>query len=129
MVTNDGNAVLGQGGAITFGPQETGIQIATDGTISSSAGIKGRLQVVSFENPSALKKIGYTLYQADEASEPAEDVRILQGMVERSNVNPIREMTRMIETMRAYTSIAQSIQNTNRLRRTAIEQLGNTRNA
>ena len=127
LVTNDGDPVQGQGGAISFGPQETGIQIATDGTISTSAGIKGRLQVVEFENPSALKKFGYTLYQSDEAPQQAEDVRVLQGMVERSNVNPIREMTRMIETVRAYTAITQSIDSANRLRRNAIEQLGNTR--
>jgi len=127
LVTNDGHAVLGEGGPISFSPQETGIEIATDGTISTSAGAKDRLRVVRFENPNALAKYGYTLFQTDEKPLPAEDVRVLQGMVERSNVNPILEMTRMVETVRAYTAVARSIDSAQELRRSAIEQLGDTR--
>lgn len=129
LVTNAGDAVLGDGGSISFSPNETGIEIAADGTISTSSGTKGRLRVVQFENPQALKKHGYTLFKTDEAPLPAEDVRVLQGMIERSNVNPIMEMTRMVETVRAYTAVTSSIDSAHRLRRTAIERLGDTRNA
>jgi flagellar basal-body rod protein FlgF len=127
LVTNAGNPVLGEGGPISFAPNESGIEIATDGTISTTAGIKDRLQVVQFDNPHSLKKHGYTLFKTDEAPQPAEDVRILQGMIEKSNVNPIMEMTRMVETVRAYTAVTSSIDSAHRLRRTAIERLGDTR--
>jgi len=129
LVTNAGDPVLGDGGTISFSPNESGIEIAADGTISTSSGTKGRLTVVQFENPQALKKEGYTLFKTDEAPLPAEDVRVLQGMIERSNVNPIMEMTRMVETVRAYTAVTSSIDSSHRLRRTAIERLGDTRNA
>jgi len=129
LVTNAGDPVLGDGGTIGFSPNESGIEIATDGTISTSSGTKGRLRIVQFENPQALKKHGYTLFKTDEAPLPAEDIRVLQGMIERSNVNPIMEMTRMVETVRAYTAVTSSIDSAHQLRRTAIERLGDTRNA
>lgn len=124
LVTNEGHPVLGQGGPITFAQEETGITIARDGTISSSAGQKGSLRVVEFENMAALRKQGATLFQTDDTPEPVENPNIIQGMVEKSNVNPVIELTRMMDTVRAYTSIARSIQQQGELRRDAIQQLG-----
>lgn len=128
LVSNDGFPVLGEGGPISFDASETGISIAQDGSISSSAGAKGRLRVVDFQNEGNLKKIGENLYEADagETAEPAQNARLMQGMVEKSNVNAVLEMTRMIETIRAYTSIAKNLEKTQELREDAISRLGNT---
>lgn len=124
LVTNSGYPVLGEGGPIIFGPNESGIEIAKDGTISTNEGLKDRLRVVQFENNAALSKEGETLFSTAQQPEPAEDVRVLQGVVEKSNVQPISELTRMIETVRAYTSISQMLSREQDLRRQAIEQLG-----
>ncbi|GAG32552.1 unnamed protein product, partial [marine sediment metagenome] len=56
--------------------------------------------------------------------EAAENARVLQGVVEKSNVKPITELSRMIETVRAYTNMAQALSQAQDLRRDAIEQLG-----
>jgi flagellar basal-body rod protein FlgF len=124
LVTPAGYPVLGEGGAITFSEQDTGIAIAKDGTISTSQGTKDKLQVVQFENNAALKKEGETLFSTKQQSAPAENVRVLQGVVEKSNVKPITELSRMIETVRAYTNMAQTMKMSQDLRRDAIEQLG-----
>ena len=124
MVTPAGYPVLGEGGPITFGSDESGIKIAKDGTISTSQGTKDRLRVVKFENNAALSKQGETLFSTAQQPEAAEDARILQGVVEKSNVQPITELTRMIETVRAYTSVSQMLAREQDLRRQAIEQLG-----
>ena len=124
LVTPSGFPVLGDGGPITIGPDETGIEIAKDGTISTNQGTKDRLRVVQFENNAALSKEGETLFASTQQPEPAENVRVLQGVVESSNVQPISELTRMIETVRAYTSISQMLAREQDLRRQAIEQLG-----
>lgn len=124
LVLPSGQPVLGEGGPITFGPEETGIEIAHDGTISSSQGIKDRLQVVKFDNNAALKKEGDTLFSTNQAPQPAENVRVVQGAIENSNVQPIVELTRMIETVRAYTSMTQALSQAQDLRRDAIQQLG-----
>lgn len=124
LVTPAGYPVLGEGGAITFSEQDTGIEIARDGTISTSQGNKDKLQLVAFENNAALKKQGETLFSTEQLPAPAEDARVLQGVVEKSNVKPISELTRMMDTVRAYTSMAQTMKQAQDLRRDAIEQLG-----
>ena len=124
LITPAGYPILGDGGPISFSPNDTGIEIATDGTISTSQGIKDRLRVVQFENNAALKKEGETMFSTSQQPEIVEDVRVLQGVIEQSNVKPINELTRMIETLRAYTSMAQTMSQAQELRRQAIEQLG-----
>jgi flagellar basal-body rod protein FlgF len=49
-------------------------------------------------------------------------------MIERSNVQPVRETARMIEVTRAYTSAAQLLEKMQDLRTDAIEQLGTVPN-
>jgi flagellar basal-body rod protein FlgF len=125
LVTPDGHPVLGEGGPITFTSGENGVEIAYDGTISTTQGAKDRLRVVRFENNALLKKQGETLFATDQQPEPADDsVRIVQGVIEKSNVQPISELTRMIETVRAYTAMAQTLNQAQDLRRDAIDQLG-----
>ena len=41
-------------------------------------------------------------FRADAGTEPALDGRMLQGFLEESNVDPILQVTRMIEVQRAY---------------------------
>ncbi|MGI9383171.1 MAG: flagellar basal-body rod protein FlgF [Methyloligellaceae bacterium] len=126
LVTQDGFAVLGQGGPVTFTVDETGIEIARDGTISTSQGTKGQLSLVSFANNNQLKKEGSTLFASEATPTPAENAEVMQGMVEKSNVQPVIELTRIIETVRAYTAVTRTLQQTHELRQDAIERLGNT---
>lgn len=130
LVTMEGYPIQGTGGAITFDASETSITIAQDGTISSSAGEKGQLRVVAFDNESDLKKTGENIYQAENgaAPVPATEGRLMQGMVEKSNVNSLMEMTRMIETIRAYTAVSKNLEQAQQLREEAISQLGQTSN-
>ena len=45
---------------------------------------------------------GGVLFHAKAGVEPALEGRMLQGFLEQSNVNPIHQITRMIEVQRAY---------------------------
>ena len=101
LVTSDGNPVLSDGGEITIPPGATDIKIANDGTVSTAQGVAGKFRVVTFP-PASMQKEGKNLYSADVAPTPAENTRVLQGMIERSNVEPVIEMTKMIEVLRAY---------------------------
>ncbi len=42
------------------------------------------------------------MFRADDGFEPAENARVLQGFVEESNVDAVRQIARMIEVQRAY---------------------------
>lgn len=123
LVDLSGNPVLGQGGPIQFGPEETDILIATDGTVSSSEGTKGRLRIVEFDNPQALTREGSNLF-AGGTPRPATATRAMQGFIERSNVSGVAEVAEMIRVTRAYESIANLARNQDDLRRDAIQRLG-----
>ena len=125
LVDSSGNPVLGQGGPIQFGPEETGIQIAADGSISSSAGAKGSLRLVEFANPQELTREGNNLW-AGGTPLAATNTRAMQGFIEKSNVSGVSEMAEMIRVTRAYESIANLTTKQDELRRTAIQRLGDT---
>ncbi|KKC35666.1 hypothetical protein WH87_15650 [Devosia epidermidihirudinis] len=125
LVDLNGNPVLGEGGPIQFGPEETGIQIAADGTVSSSAGAKGKLRVVEFANPQALAREGKNLFSGG-TPVAATNTRVMQGFLERSNVSGVSEMAEMIRVSRAYESMASMTQRQDELRRSAIQRLGDT---
>lgn len=123
LVDLNGNPVLGEGGAMQFGPEETGVVIAADGSVSSSAGPKGKLRMVEFANPQELTRDGSNLF-AGGTPVAATNTRAMQGFVERSNVSGVSEMAEMIRVTRAYESAANLAQKQDDLRRSAIQRLG-----
>ena len=125
LVTQSGDKVLGDGGPITFTQQDGKISVGSDGTISTSQGQKGKLRLVSFTQ-AQLKKEGDNLFSSQAAGTPDIESRVLQGALEKSNVKPVNEIARLIEITRSYTTIAQMIENTSKLRQTAIERLSQT---
>lgn len=106
LVTGNGDLVLNRSGEpIVFTPDETNIEIAKDGTISTSAGRKeGRLGVFTFADENVLEKVGGNLYSTLETPQKAIDATVVQGMIEQSNVQSIIEVTNMIAALRAYQS-------------------------
>lgn len=128
LVTSEGAPVLGEGGEIGFDPGESDIVIGKDGTISTSAGTKGRLRLVRFENPQMMQKHGSSLYSSNEPPVNDDRITVTQGAYETSNVNPIKQMTEMIETVRAYTSVSKMLEASDESRGKAIRQLGTPEN-
>ena len=87
--------------------------------------MRGKLRVVSFADAQKLVKEGSNLYSAGEgiAALPDTVSKVRQGFIEKSNVNSVAEMSRMIEVTRAYTSISTMLQQQGDLRKSAIERL------
>jgi flagellar basal-body rod protein FlgF len=127
LVTSDGYPVLTEGGPIEIGPQETGLAIGQDGTISTVQGQRGRLRLVSFANANAMTNEGANLFSSRAQPQPAApDVRIEPGALERSNVKPVVEMTRLIEVNRAYTTVAGLMGRMDDMKRSALSRLSDT---
>ena len=57
------------------------------------------------------------------APQPDTKSVVRQGFIEKSNVNAVAEMSRMIEVTRAYTQISTLLQQQHDLHKTAIQQL------
>ena len=130
LVTSDGNLVLGTGGPITFQPTDHDINVAPDGTVTVLEGvnridsIRGKIRLVSFDDPQKLTKDGANLYSAGGATAlPTTKATVQQGYIEKSNVNAVGEMSRMVEVMRMYTQVANLLQQQSDLHKSAIEKL------
>lgn len=126
LTTQGGAAVLGDGGEIILDPELGEPSVSADGTISQDGQLVGRLSVVRFDTLGALEKSGDGLYRnaSNAPAQEAPDAHVRQGMLEGSNVNPILEITNLIEIQRAYESVSKMIENTNDLSRRAVERLG-----
>ena len=130
LVTSDGNLVLGNAGPITFQPTDHDINVAPDGTVTVLEGtarldsIRGKIRMVSFDDPQKLAKQGANLCAQGSANQQADTKStVRQGYIEKSNVNAVSEMSRMVEVMRMYTQVANLLQQQSDLHKSAIEKL------
>jgi flagellar basal-body rod protein FlgF len=126
IVDDSGNAVQGDGGAININPDDGDIHIGADGTLSGKNGQIAKLKVMTFTNEAALQKVGQNMFSATETPNQAVDFKVTQGTLEGSNVQPVVEISRMIDVMRAYQATATMTQSQQDLMRQAIDKLGST---
>ncbi len=126
LVTKAGDAVQGDGGDIVLDPSRGQVTVGDDGTISQGGLLVGKLSLARFETLSALSKEGDGLYRNRSNADPIEaaGAKIHQGSLEGSNVNPLIEITNMIEISRAYERVSKMIENVNDLSRRSVERLG-----
>ncbi len=112
IVTTDGYPVLSQNNEPIFiAPTEKEVLITEDGSVSTENGIIGRLNVVKFADNSKLVKRADTMFDNVEGNQQsaADNVRVVQRSLEKSNVNAVEEMTKLIQLQRAYDFVQQMI--------------------
>lgn len=103
LSTPDGYTVLDTEEAPIFIPASAdGIHVAPDGTISTDGQPLGQIGVFLPNDPQGMSRERGVQFDAAEGYEGAPDARVLQGVLEGSNVNAIAQITRMIEIQRAY---------------------------
>ncbi|HRX48050.1 MAG TPA: flagellar basal-body rod protein FlgF, partial [Spirochaetota bacterium] len=123
LMTHNGNPVMGENGIIrvhhnNFIVNEHG-EVVVNGDLSadprdvvsmssnnwSNPIVIDRLKIVDFENIREIKKEGDSMYRETEYSGPPlppGNFKVVQGFLEKSNVNIVREMVDMIEVQRSY---------------------------
>ncbi len=133
LVTTDGLPVLGDNGPIVFQSTDHSISIAADGRVTVVEGAatntestRGTLRLVRFTSPQQMQKEGNNLYSAGGgAAAPDTTSRLMQGSIEKSNVNGVVEIARMIQISRSYQQIATLLQQQSDIHKNAIQQLAN----
>ncbi len=99
---------LARGGLITL-PEERFL-VHDDGTISVDGTTVARLDIVTFEDLSKLKRRGQNLFVAEGARErPATDFQLRQGYLEGSNVDILTEMVSLIEIHREFEAVQKAV--------------------
>lgn len=94
---------IGQGGPLT---------IARQGEIYRDGNNLGKLSVVEFPDPDQLRKMGNGTFAPVDSSVARvlnSNTEVMQGFMETSNVNVIREMTEMLEATRSFESNQKAI--------------------
>jgi flagellar basal-body rod protein FlgF len=126
LVTKAGLPVQGDGGDIILDASRGQARVAQDGTISQDGQPVGRLTLARFDALGVLSKDGDGLYRnrSNVTAVEAAGVQVRQGMLEGSNVNPLIEITNLIEISRAYERAAKMIEQTTELSRRSVERLG-----
>jgi flagellar basal-body rod protein FlgF len=126
VVTEQGDPVLSDGGPVTISTEDGDVHFADDGTISGDNGQLAKLRIVNFGNERALTKEGGSLYSASETPTDAEagTFKLAQGMLERSNVEPVVEITNMINLTRSYQAISNLISSQEDMKYKAVSKLG-----
>ncbi|BDV01765.1 flagellar basal-body rod protein FlgF [Thermodesulfomicrobium sp. WS] len=131
VVDAQGNRLLGEGGPIQIPQGARDIVITGDGLLSADNEAVDRIPLVRVEDPKALEKMGANLLrirpESGAAPLPAEDAEVVQGAVEKPNVEVVTEMVNMIETMRAYEAYQKIITGTFEQDKKLITEVGSVR--
>ena len=152
MYTRSGNMDRNANGQLVIGSAQTGrlleppITIPNDATavvINANGQVQvrqpgsvvlnsvGEIQMFSFINPDGLLKVGENLYQPTDASGQVQQGQpglqglgvLRQGSLEKSNVEPVREMIDLITTQRGFELNSQAIQASDQI----LQQISNLR--
>ncbi len=133
LMTYGGSAILDDGGAPIAIPPEAGqIHISKDGLISDEQGNEiatlGMFNVPDIQGYERLGAgmISPPLEQGQPALIQSENTAAMQGFTEQSNVQPITELTKLMQIQRSYERSVKLSDNLDSLKRSMLNKLGRT---
>lgn len=111
LITAEGYPVLDNANQQIIFPADTrDIEIGETGTLKVNGEEFSTVGVVSFENEQLLERLDGRLFKSEITPDLAENVRVMQGTLENANVQPVTEMTHMIDVSRSVGSTAKFIE-------------------
>lgn len=132
LVDQNGNPVLGQGGAIAMdavnGEQDIGVNHA--GEISIAGEVVDIFDIVTFDDLRQLKRDGQNLlfFEGETTLEiPADQVSVQHRALEKANVVVVEEMVRMIDYQRMYETFSKMIMTFDEVDGKAVNDVGTLR--
>jgi flagellar basal-body rod protein FlgF len=130
LVSVNNQPVLDVGGApLRLDPNAGPPTIARDGTISQQGRQIGALGLFTIDRQARLARVENGGVVPDRPAEPALDfakVGLHQGYIERSNVNPVQEMTKLVMLQHAFEAVTSALKDSDASRQDAIKTLGAT---
>ncbi len=143
FINKQGEIVLGMGDGYKLTPNlvvpkgTTDVTISADGKVEATVAGQnakkqvGNLEISQFVNPQGLNMLGGSIYTETPSSGPSLPSKpgengsgqVLQGFLEASNVDPVKELVTLIKTQRAFELNSQSIQTADQ----ALQTIANLR--
>ncbi len=107
LVTAEGFLVQGKGGPLTLNSLDQEFAIDDEGGVHLDRALADQILVVDFDHPQDLRPAGQTYFLPgpDAGTErPATGSRVLAGMLEASNIDPVAESVNLITLQRSFES-------------------------
>jgi flagellar basal-body rod protein FlgF len=124
LADSSGNAVLDTTGKpIKLSPTDVQVHITGDGTVATENGPVGKIGVVKPDDPNQMQAEGSTNFIANTPTTPVAAPGIVQGTLEDSNVQPVLEVTSMMDAVRQFQFVSQVIQAEGDRQQNAIDKL------
>ncbi|MGX5804968.1 flagellar basal-body rod protein FlgF [Bradyrhizobium sp. Arg314] len=128
LMSIEGHPVLDSGGApIQLDPRNGPPKAGADGSLRQNGQLVGAIGLYNFDPGENFVRYGNSGIVPARTPEPVtdrSDVGIAQGFLEESNVNPVLEMTRLIQVQRAFENTAALMRQTDSSTDDAIKTLG-----
>jgi len=128
VVSLNGHPVLDAGGSpLTVDPRGGTLDIARDGSIRQDGRNVGSLGLFAVDLGKGYRRYENAAFLPASPPEPMLEPGaggIVQGFTEGSNVNPIIEITRLIEVQRAFEAVSASLEQRDSAMRDTIQALG-----
>jgi flagellar basal-body rod protein FlgF len=127
LVTGNGLSVLGESGPIKISGKS--IEIDSDGNIIADGNIAGKLRIVVFKKPGELTRAGDGQYidEGNAEQSAADKYRVAGGYLESSNVNPVKEMIKLINIQRydleTYQKVIQTLSDLDKISTSRLGKL------
>jgi flagellar basal-body rod protein FlgG len=130
LTAQNGDKVLGAGGAPIVLPQTGKVTIDRSGAISVDGKSYGQLDLVEFNNPTALRPQGANRFveSGNGGAHAATNTTALQGSVEKSNADVVRSMVDLIANERWFEANQKSIQTQDTAVAQAVQTVGRSTN-
>jgi flagellar basal-body rod protein FlgF len=124
LADSAGNPLLDTNGKpIQIASTDTQVTIAGDGTVSTENGQVGKVAVVQPADPMKLRAEGATHFVSDTTTSPVAAPGMVQGAIEDSNVQPVLEVTRMMNDLRQFQFVTQLVQAEGDRQQNSIDKL------
>lgn len=128
VVDGRGNPLLGEQGPLRFpdgARYDATVTVEGDGTFRVDGATVDRLLIQDFPSFRGLRSAGGSLFYSTDAVEPQPSrARVLQGILERANTSGVAEMTKTVETLRAFESYQKMLQTIDDITGQAIQRIG-----
>ena len=124
LVDAGGHPFVSDRGVLSLPPDAAQITVTPDGDVLADGQELGTLRVVTVPEQEKLVRESWCLLRNDgQPAEEATDCSFTQGALEKSNVNPLREMVDLMDTVRAYEGNARVMRRMDSVKKQLIQTL------
>jgi len=125
LVSSPGNYIMGDAGPIWVGREE--FAVYPDGTVAVQDETIDKLHLVDFTSDKIIPVADGLFKAVPESEEAPSNARVRQGYLEKSNIDPVNQVVRMMEAARAFEANQRVVQVYDQIMSKGANEIGSLR--